>query len=188
MKLLKQFFFPNINVYEFFSDLERKIVVICWWISNRLSKRRFFSSRGTFSGRMFLFWKNLQKVGVFIRILAELFQNFGEKGILTEKGQHGCHHCFLRFQRDFLGICFPETNQMQKHFRNWSGTSLTFFEKSRQIREKCITASRWFLLRKNICFFGAIIVYNCFSVIERNFVGLWHSNFNTIGKFAFFCV
>ena len=44
------------------------------------------------------------------------------------------------------------------------------------------------LLRRNICCFGRIIVYKCFSVVESKIVGLWQSNFNTIGKSAFLCV
>ena len=38
---------------------------------------------------------------------------------------------------------FAWKNHLQKRFRSLSGSSLCFVEKLRQIREKCITASRW---------------------------------------------
>ena len=72
-------FFSNINVYDFFSDLGRKIVVLCWWISNRLSKKHFFCLEELFQEGWTFSEKNFNSSVFSIRILAERFQNFWEK-------------------------------------------------------------------------------------------------------------
>ena len=53
----KTIFFWKKNVFDFFSALERRIVILWRWISNRLSKMRLVCLEEFFSRRSFLFWK-----------------------------------------------------------------------------------------------------------------------------------
>ena len=72
------------------------------------------------------------------------------------------------------GFFLPEKNQLPKRFRNLSGSSLCFVEKFRQIREKCITASRWICWRKT-CSIGRNTGLQLFS-------GRWEEKCRTLAK------
>ena len=139
-----EFFFKIYLFTKFFSDLERKFVVLCRWISNRLSKTHFFCLEKLFQEECTFSEKNFNGSVFSIRIPAEHFQNFWEKWIFDGKISVRLSKLLSLLPDGIFGHFFPETNRMQKQFSNWNGTSLNFVENIRQIREKCITASRWF--------------------------------------------
>ena len=137
-------------------------------------KNAFFLSRGVFSRRLFLFWKKNLTVWYFLskselNLLKKL-----KRWVFDKKYQHGCHNWISRFQRDSLRIFSPEKTQLQKRFRSLSGSSLCFVEKFRQIREKCITASRW-------------VCWGIVRFLWRNnglqlFFGRWEEKCGTLAK------
>ena len=116
MKILKQKFFPKYKCLRIFSSSWTENCRNLLMNHQPIVKKAFFLFQRNFSGRMFLFWKKLQKFGVFYPNSGRNFQNFAENGVLTEKCQHGCHNCSLRLQRDFLGIFFRKRFKCKKFF------------------------------------------------------------------------
>ena len=163
------FFFEKRKVFEFFSALGRRIVIFWRWISNRLSIMRFSCLDELFQDC--LFSENNLTVWYFLSEFERNFFKKLEKWNFYNKYQHGCHNWIPRFQGDSLPNFSPEKNQLQKRFRSLSGSSLCFVEKIRQVREKCITASRRFCWGKYV-FLCEMLVYNCFPVGEIENVGL----------------
>ena len=67
------FLFLKRKVFEFFSALGRRIDILWRWISNRLSKMRFFCLEVLFQGDWFFSEKKLNSLVFSLTILSELF-------------------------------------------------------------------------------------------------------------------
>ena len=155
MIFLKEFFVSSESKclrFFFISWAEKS----CTWailISKWLSKMHFICLEELFQGECSFSEKKTLTVWCFRSEFGPNFFRILEKNVIsTKQYQYGCHHCFLHFQKDFFGNFYPQKNQRQKHFRNWSGTSLIFVETFWKIREKCITACSGF-------FWGKIYVF-----------------------------
>ena len=158
-------FFSNINVYDFFF---RSWTENCRTLLMNLQpivKKAFFLSRRTFSGRVNLFWKKTLTVRCFLsEFWPNIFRISGKNGISTEKYQYGCQNCSLCLQREFLGI-FSGNDSNAKRFSQLERNFVKFFRKISADSWKVHHCVQMILLRKNLCFFGGIIVYKYFSVV-----------------------
>ena len=137
-------------------------------------KKAFFLSRGTLSRRLFLFWTKINSLVFPLKKWAQLFKKF-----ITMIFWQKISARFSQLESTlpeglFAEFFFAEKNHLQKRFRNLSGSSLCFVEKFRQIREKCITASRW-------------ICWGIVRFLWRNnglqlFFGRWDEKCRTLAK------
>ena len=179
------FFFEKKNVYEFFSALERRIVILWRWISNRLSKLRLVCLEELFQGDCFFSEKNFNSLVVSLKNWAEPFKKFKT----------------MKFWQKTISTVVTSI------FHASRGTLCGFFSRKRiickmfsQLERKFVTSCRSFptdswkvhhciqmnLLRVNMFFYGNILVFiSFFSVVETKIVWLWQKKINNIVKFAF---
>ena len=140
------------GLFFFFEKKESFCVFFSSWVENCHTlamnlqptvKMRFFCLEELFQGDCFFSEKKVNSLVFSLKKWAEPFKklktmNFWQKisARLSELESTLPEGLLAEF-------FFAGKNHLQKRFRSLSGSSLCFVEKYRQIREKCITASRW---------------------------------------------
>ena len=155
----KFLFLQKVTVYESFSELERRIVVLWQWISNRLSKISFISLKAIFKD-IVSFLKKTSTIWSFVsKFERKFFRTLGKKCNFVGKKSARLSQVDSTLPEGLFEESFfsGKKNQIKKRFRELSGSSLCFVEPSRQVRGKCITASRWTCWGETYMFFGRLI-------------------------------
>ena len=150
MNVLRDFFFfwKKENFCVSFSSWAENCHTLAMNLQSTV-KMRFFCLEVLFQGDGLFSEKKIKKLVFPIKKWREPFKNYITM-IFWQKIPARLHNWIPRLQRDSLRIFLPEKNQLQNCFRNLSGSSLCFVEKIRQIRENCITASRWICWTKHV--------------------------------------
>ena len=159
------FFLKKRKIFEFFPALERRMVILWRRISNRLSKMRFICLEEVFQGDCLFSEKKIKFLVISLKIWADFSEKFRKRGFWREiigtfvtTGFHGS-------RGTLCGIFLPGNESFARTFSQLERKFVTFCQKNSADSWKVHHGVQMILLRRNLCSFGGIIVYKCFSVV-----------------------
>ena len=137
-------------------------------------KMHFFLSRGTLLRRLFLFWKKLNNLAFSFKKWAEPFKKFITMNFWQKKSAPLSQLDSTLPEGLFADFFSRKRINCENVFATWAEVRYVLSKKNREIREKCITASRWICWGK-ICFLWRNNVLQVFS-------GRWEEKCWTLAK------
>ena len=181
----EKLFIERSKVYEVFSELEQKIVILWQWNFNRLSKLRFICLEGLF--REIFFLEEHKQFDNLIQISSEVFLRVSWKNWDSgrKKSAKLSKLLFMLPAGLFQEKCFlPEKKSDTKTFSQCEQWFMFFFGKISAYSSKVRPWVQMNSLRKKACFLEQKL-FNFFSDVERKIVEVWQKNPKASSKLLF---